>query len=130
MHAHFADPRTLLTRVHAFLQYRWSKFREYSDMIEKQGGMEAFTRAYDTFGLNRGEKDGKPGVWYREWAPGARAMGLVGEFNSWEPKEGHWATKGDFGHWALFLPDSADGVPVIPHECVPPALFNICLISV
>jgi hypothetical protein len=27
---------------------------------------------YKTYGLNRGEKDGQQGIWYREWAPGAR----------------------------------------------------------
>lgn len=24
------------------------------------------------YGLNRGEHEGKTGIWYREWAPGAR----------------------------------------------------------
>ena len=37
----------------------------------------ALTRAspaagYKYYGLNRGEHEGKTGIWYREWAPGAR----------------------------------------------------------
>ena len=31
---------------------------------------------YKYFGLNRGEHDGKTGIWYREWAPGARVSAL------------------------------------------------------
>ena len=27
---------------------------------------------YKYYGLNRGEHEGKAGIWYREWAPGAR----------------------------------------------------------
>lgn len=27
---------------------------------------------YDFYGLNRGEHEGKKGIWYREWAPGAQ----------------------------------------------------------
>ena len=28
--------------------------------------------AYKFYGLNRGEHEGKTGIWYREWAPGAK----------------------------------------------------------
>jgi hypothetical protein len=28
------------------------------------------------YGFNRGEKDGAKGLWYREWAPGARVSGV------------------------------------------------------
>ena len=27
---------------------------------------------YKMYGLNRGEHEGQQGIWYREWAPGAR----------------------------------------------------------
>lgn len=39
---------------------------------ENEGGMDKFTQAYKHFGLNRGEHEGKAGLWYREWAPGAQ----------------------------------------------------------
>lgn len=29
-------------------------------------------QGYKYYGFNRGEKDGATGIWYREWAPGAR----------------------------------------------------------
>ena len=43
---------------------------------------------YKHFGLNRGSHEGKPGIWYREWAPAAKAVSLVGEFNNWQVWEG------------------------------------------
>jgi 1,4-alpha-glucan branching enzyme len=57
------------------------------------------------------------GIWYREWAPGAKALALVGEFNNWEPRPQDWAIKNDFGVWNLFLPDNPDGTSAIPHRC-------------
>ena len=48
-------------------------------------------------------------------AGAAQALALVGEFNAWDPKPEHWATKNDFGVWGLFLPDGPDGASVIPH---------------
>ncbi len=57
------------------------------------------------FGLNRGEREGRPGVWYREWAPGAGRLALIGEFNGWDcaanPLE-----RDPFGVWSTFLPDA------------------------
>lgn len=68
------------------------------------------------YGLNRGEHEGKTGLWYREWAPGARAIALVGEFNNWQPAETHWASKNEFGTFQLFLADAPDGTPVVTHR--------------
>ena len=56
------------------------------------------------FGLNRGELYGKPGVWYREWAPGALQLRVIGDFNGWD----RWSdpmTRDEFGVWSLFFPD-------------------------
>jgi Carbohydrate-binding module 48 (Isoamylase N-terminal domain) len=78
--------------------------------------MDQFTKAYKHFGLNRGEHEGKAGLWYREWAPGAQAIALIGEFNNWSPEEGHWAKRDDFGNFNLFLPD-INGKPQVPHRC-------------
>ena len=33
---------------------------------------------YKHYGLNRGEHQGKKGLWYREWAPAAKVKGGVG----------------------------------------------------
>ena len=101
-------------------KYRWNVFKGIRAAIDaNEGGLDNFSRGYEKYGFNRGVggADGKqPGIWYREWAPGARAVALVGEFNGWEPKTEHWASKDEFGVWSLFLPDAADGASAIPHR--------------
>ncbi len=51
--------------------------------------------------------------------PPPQAIALVGEYNSWDPKDDHWAARNDFGVWELFLPDNADGAQAIQHKCGP-----------
>jgi len=98
-------------------KYRWHIFRSIRDAIDQnEGGLENFTQGYKKYGLNRGEHEGKKGIWYKEWAPGAQALALIGEFNNWEPKPEHWAIKDDYGVWNLFLPDTADGSSAITHR--------------
>ena len=66
-----------------------------------------FAAAYRYFGFNRGEKDGRPGVWYREWAPKAIALSLIGDFNKWDRIADplHPAGPPGSGVWERFLPD-------------------------
>ncbi|DBB05355.1 TPA: hypothetical protein ACH3X3_010575 [Trebouxia sp. C0006] len=107
---------TLWTHAEHF-KYRWNVYKTIRQQIdENEGGMDKFTQGYKYYGLNRGELDGKVGIWYREWAPGARAVALVGEFNNWDPQAEHWASRNNFGVWQLFLPDTAEGVGAIPHR--------------
>ena len=64
------------------LRHRYKTYRTKLKAIEAaEGSLEAFGRGYEFFGFNRGEHDGEPGVFYREWAPGASALFLTGEFN-------------------------------------------------
>jgi len=103
------DPTLNEHRDH--LGYRWYQYKTIRDGIDtNEGGLEKFSRGYEFFGFNRVEG----GIMYREWAPGARAMALVGDFNNWTPTAEHWGNKNEFGTFELFLPD-VDGVPAIPH---------------
>src|SRR5207237_568387 len=43
---------------------------------------------------------------YREWAPGARRLSLVGDFNAWD-RNAAPMERDEFGVWRLFLPDAA-----------------------
>jgi 1,4-alpha-glucan branching enzyme len=42
--------------------------------------LNEFTKAYEYFGFNYSEKDG--GIYYREWAPGAKEAFLIGDFSN------------------------------------------------
>ncbi|MGV8982086.1 alpha-amylase family glycosyl hydrolase [Clostridium sp.] len=47
---------------------------------------------------------------YREWAPGADALYLIGDFNFWNPQT-HPLQKKENGNWEIFLP----GVKTLKH---------------
>lgn len=70
----------------AALQHRYKCFTEALGLLEAQpGGLDAFTRGWETFGLNRHTTPaGQTGVLYREWAPGALGLSLIGDFNGWD----------------------------------------------
>ena len=64
------------------IKERYGRYRSLRHAIdENEGGLDAFSQGYKKFGFNRGEHEGKQGIWYREWAPGAKALALVGDFN-------------------------------------------------
>ncbi|CAG9466592.1 unnamed protein product [Pedinophyceae sp. YPF-701] len=108
-------------------RYRWDVYKGVRHGIEaNEGGFEKFSRAYEFYGLNRGTHEGKTGLWYREWAPGAKAVALIGEFNNWEPRDTDWAFKNEFGTWELFLPDNPDGTPQVWHRCKVKARVEQC----
>lgn len=66
--------------------------------------LKAFANGYQYFGFNRASHNGQSGIWYREWAPGARRLALVGEFNNWND-QANPLTRDQFGTWSIFLPD-------------------------
>lgn len=47
---------------------------------ENEGGLDRFTKSYQTFGVNR-FVDG--GLYCKEWAPGAEAVFLTGDFSKY-----------------------------------------------
>ncbi|MEW5313430.1 MAG: hypothetical protein WDW38_004999 [Sanguina aurantia] len=106
-----------LQSASAHFKYRWNTFKGVRNAIDAdEGGLDKFTQGYKFMGLNRGELSGQPGLWYREWAPDAKALALIGEFNDWKPAAGHWARKNPYGVWELFLPDAVDGTPCVAHR--------------
>ena len=92
------------------LQYRWRQYQRTLDSIcTHEGSLEAFALGYQKFGITRG----KNCTIYREWAPGAIAAQLIGDFNGWA---GTWMSRDDFGVWSVELPDDpTTGAAAIPH---------------
>lgn len=79
--------------------------------IDAAGGiLGPVSEGHHYFGLNHGERDGEPGTWYREWAPAAEGLSLIGDFNGWD-RSAHPLERGEGGVWSLFLP----GADPIPH---------------
>ena len=89
------------------LRDRYAHYRATRDRVAPDGSLDTISRGHEYFGLTCGECEGQPGVWYREWAPGANYLALVGDFNDWN-RGAHPLTRDEHGHWSLFLPDDAD----------------------
>ncbi|XP_036451234.1 1,4-alpha-glucan-branching enzyme [Colossoma macropomum] len=94
------------------IQRRYRLFEERLAWLEKdEGGFDQFTQSYQSYGVQRQLGSG---LLFREWAPGAHALFLTGDFNAWE-KLSYPFTPKAFGKWELSLPPRADGSPAIQH---------------
>lgn len=92
---------------------RRERFYTRLNEIEKvAGSLEKFATGHCYYGFNYDSK--KKGWWYREWAPGAQQLFLVGDFNNWN-WDSHPLNQIPGGIWELFLPDTEDG-PQLKHE--------------
>ena len=73
-------------------------------IVRRYGSLSAFAEGYKRLGFNR---DAATGEWvYREWAPGARGLRLIGDFNGWN-RESHPMQPSDAGVWEIRLPADA-----------------------
>ena len=93
------------------LRERFAHYERFRRRIEEEdpdGIMGKISLGHRYFGFNRGEIDGQGGVWYREWAPGADYLALIGDFNDWN-RDSHPLVRDGRGVWQIFLPDSLYG---------------------
>ncbi len=73
-------------------------------ICRRWGSLMECARGYERLGFNRAEGTGE---WiYREWAPGARGLFLIGDFNGWN-RESHPMQRRHDGVWELTLPADA-----------------------
>ena len=60
--------------------------------------------AYEFFGSHKETVDGKSGAVFRCWAPHARSVSVVGDFNHWDRARHCMQKISDGGIWELFIP--------------------------
>ncbi|MEG0397424.1 MAG: 1,4-alpha-glucan branching enzyme, partial [Oscillospiraceae bacterium] len=60
--------------------------------------------SYKFFGSHLDEVGGEQGVMFRVWAPHAKAVSLVGDFNSWIPGATPLENLRESGIWQCFVP--------------------------
>jgi 1,4-alpha-glucan branching enzyme len=66
---------------------------------------------YGKLGAHVTELDGVLGTAFAVWAPGARAVSVVGAFNDWRGDLDQMRSLGASGIWEIFIPGVADGTP-------------------
>ena len=64
---------------------------------------------YEKLGAHLTEIDGATGVAFAVWAPSARSVSVVGDFNSWDGRLHPMRSLGASGIWELFIPGVAEG---------------------
>jgi 1,4-alpha-glucan branching enzyme len=66
-------------------------------------------RLFDKFGAHLIEHEGAHGVNFAVWAPNARRVSVVGDFNFWDGRRHVMRLRRDTGVWEIFAPDVPAG---------------------
>jgi len=67
-----------------------------------------FDHAYEKLGAHLAERDGRQGVQFAVWAPNAKQVSVVGDFNQWNPGVNMMRSSAA-GVWESFIPGLAQG---------------------
>lgn len=64
---------------------------------------------YEKLGAHIMEVNGVKGVLFAVWAPNARAVAVVGDFNAWDNRRHQMRVRGSSGVWEIFVPRIGEG---------------------
>ena len=86
--------------------YRFSQVLSDYDLYLLGEGTQR--RLYDKLGAHPLQLDGVAGVAFVVWAPNARRVSVVGDFNGWDARRHPMRRRGP-GYWELFVPHATGG---------------------
>ena len=72
--------------------------------VNKNWGRLVVTEAYEFLGAHLCEINGQQGAMFRVWAPNAKLVSVVGDFNGWQTDANKMMPVAD-GIWELFIPN-------------------------
>ncbi|MDN5348948.1 MAG: 1,4-alpha-glucan branching enzyme [Bacteroidales bacterium] len=82
---------------------RYLRFKgRLQELEQNYGSLKAFATADKLFGFNYDSM--RKGWWFREWAPGASQLFIMGDFNNWN-KYNHPLINNGRGIWEIFFDD-------------------------
>jgi 1,4-alpha-glucan branching enzyme len=134
MHLIQADP--WLEPYHQALRVRQGRFHSrLNDIKDHHRSIFDWANGHLFFGFHRGYGPYNPqnpkdlmapsspeviGTWYREWAPRAQSLSLIGDFNQWNPTthplRQRLSPQGTpDGVWEIFIPDHAEAYEGLTH---------------
>ena len=70
---------------------------------------------YEKMGGRLMTHEGARGAAFSVWAPNAKAVSVIGDFNNWDARRSPMRRLGESGIWELFLPAAAEGDKYIFH---------------
>jgi 1,4-alpha-glucan branching enzyme len=80
---------------------------ELDQLLWNEGRHE---RIHEKLGAHVREIDGVSGVAFAVWAPNARGLSVVGDFNDWDGRLAMMRVLGSSGIWEMFIPELGAGV--------------------
>ena len=79
-------------------------------------GQGSHYEIYKLLGAHPGTQRKQPGVFFAVWAPRAKGVSVVGDFNGWDPEANVMQCDNDMGIYQLFIPGIKEG-----------ALYKYCI---
>ncbi|EEB36880.1 alpha amylase, catalytic domain protein [Anaerococcus hydrogenalis DSM 7454] len=90
------------------IDLRMEEYKKQKNRLLKKGEkLKDFANAHNYYGFHKT----KTGWIYREWAPNAKGLYLVGDFNNWD-RHSHPLKKINDSDWEIFI----KGIRTIPHK--------------
>ena len=97
-------------------QDRWTFIDPYAfgpvlgPLDDYYGAEGTHLRLYDKLGAHLIRHEGVDGVVFAVWAPNARRVSVVGDFNAWDGRRHVMRKRTGSGLWEIFIPGLAEGV--------------------
>ncbi|HXY74766.1 MAG TPA: 1,4-alpha-glucan branching protein GlgB, partial [Dehalococcoidales bacterium] len=66
-------------------------------------------RLYNKLGAHPASVNGRPGIYFAVWAPNARHVSVVGDFNGWNIRQNGLTVRSNSGIWEGFIPGIGPG---------------------
>ena len=80
-----------------------------SDLDEYLLGEGTHMRLWEALGAHVMTLEGTPGTHFAVWAPNARRVSVVGDFNAWDGRRHPMRRRGGTGVWEIFVPGAGEG---------------------
>ncbi|EPX87363.1 alpha-1,4-glucan:alpha-1,4-glucan 6-glycosyltransferase [Rubellimicrobium thermophilum DSM 16684] len=80
-----------------------------TDFDEYLLGEGTHQRLWEALGAHRLVLDGVEGTHFAVWAPNARRVSVVGDFNAWDGRRHVMRRRGSTGVWEIFIPHALEG---------------------
>lgn len=87
--------------------YRFGKILTDYDTWLLSSGTDMYS--YEKLGAHLTSIDGISGVSFVVWAPNAKRVSVIGDFNAWDGRRHPMRLRPESGFWEIFLPDLSEG---------------------
>lgn len=81
----------------------------FTDLDHYLFGQSTHYDLYKKMGAHPDKKDGVDGVWFTVWAPCAKGITVIGEFNGWDEKVNPLTRVTENGVYEVFIPGAVEG---------------------